>query len=125
MTKTSVVDGDTLVMPMSMILSKFPVPARCQNGVSGSESWFLVAAEERNSFWKPIEPPLFLGQTATYRHGGRPKSCLGGQTSPRHGVSGPAPRVGLAPLGLPSVSPSGSLDLLVKFNFWHIFWDFS
>src|SRR3954462_9107895 len=30
------VDGDALVMTMTMILSKFPVPAGCQNGVSGS-----------------------------------------------------------------------------------------
>ena len=56
MRETSVVDGDALVMTMAMILSKFLVPAECQNGVSGSESWFLVAAE-RNSFWKTIEPP--------------------------------------------------------------------
>ena len=52
----SVVDGDALVMMMAMILSKFLVPAGCENRVSGSESWFLVAAAERNPFWKTIEP---------------------------------------------------------------------
>src|SRR3954471_12559344 len=77
MRETSVVDGDALVMTMAMILSKFPVPAGCQNGVSRSESWFLVAAVERNSFWKTIEPPSFLGRKATYRRRGRPRGCLG------------------------------------------------
>src|SRR3954465_6959795 len=77
MRETSVVDGDALVMTMAMILSKFSVLAGCQNGVSGSESWFLVAAAERTSFWKTIDPPEFLGQKATYRRGGRPRSCLG------------------------------------------------
>src|SRR3954464_11725090 len=77
MRETSMFDGDALVMTMLMILSKFPVPAGCQNGVSGSESWFLVAAAERNSFWKTIDPPRFLGRKATYRRRGRPRSCLG------------------------------------------------
>src|SRR4051812_18539945 len=77
MRETSVVDGDAFVMTMVMILSKFPVPAGCQNGVSGSESWFLVAAAERNSFWKTIEHPSVLGRKATYRRRGRPRGCLG------------------------------------------------
>src|SRR4051812_19180054 len=79
MRETSVVDGDALVMTMAMILSKFPVPARCQNGVSGSESWFLVEAAEWNSFWKLSNPSRFLGRKATYRRRGRPRSCLGWQ----------------------------------------------
>src|SRR3954454_20716857 len=84
MRETSVVDGDALVMTMAMILSKFPVPAGCQNGVSGSESWFLVAAAERNSFWKTIDPsPMFLGQKATYRRGGRLRRCLGWPNLPQ------------------------------------------
>ena len=57
MRETLMVDGEALVMTMAMILPKFPDPAGCQNGVSGSESWFLVAAAEQNSFWKTIEPP--------------------------------------------------------------------
>ena len=64
MREISMVDGDALVMTMAMILSKFPVPAGCQNRVSGSESWFLVAAAEWNSFWKTIEPP------SVFRSGG-------------------------------------------------------
>ena len=119
------VDGEALVMTMTMILPKFPVPAGCQNGVSGSESWFLVAAAERNSFWKTIDPPEFLGQKATHRHGGRPRSFLGWPNLPQ--ARGQWARVwgGSGPPGLPSVSPSGSVDLLVKYNFWHIFQDFS
>ena len=50
MGKTWVVDGEALLMMMAMILSKFLVPAGCPNRVSGSESWFLVAATEQNSF---------------------------------------------------------------------------
>ena len=41
-------DGDDLL--------QFPVPAGCQNGVSGAVSWNLVVAAERNSFWKNVEP---------------------------------------------------------------------
>ena len=51
------VDGDALVMTMAMILYKFPVPAGCQNGVSGAILWNLVVVAERNSFWKNVEPP--------------------------------------------------------------------
>src|SRR4051812_34649242 len=92
MRETSVVDGDALVMTMAMILSNFPVPVGCQNGVSRSESWFLVAAAEQNSFWKTIDPPpRFLGRKATYRRRGRLRGCLGwlhplqarGQVGPR------------------------------------------
>src|SRR3954471_11437692 len=93
MKDTSVVDGDALVM----ILSKFPVPAGFQNGVSVSESWFLVAAAERNSFWKTIEPTRFLGQKATYRHRGRPRGAWGGCTPLGAASGGPAPGRGVGP----------------------------
>ena len=43
-------DGDDLL--------QFPVPAGCQNRVSGAVSWNLVVAAERNSFWKNVDPPL-------------------------------------------------------------------
>ena len=33
-------------------LLRIPVPAGCQNGVSGSESRFLMAAAQRKSIWK-------------------------------------------------------------------------
>src|SRR4051812_31978836 len=77
MRETSMVDGDALVMMMAMILSKFPVPAGCQNGVSGSESWFLVVAAEGTLSGKLLNRPLFLGRKATYRRRERPRRCLG------------------------------------------------
>ena len=54
------VDGEALVMTMAMILPKFPVPAGCYNGVSGSESRLLVVAAQWNSFWKNVEPHSFF-----------------------------------------------------------------
>ena len=62
-------DGDDLL--------QFPVLAGCQNGVFGAVSWNLVVTAERNSFWKNVDPPEFLGQKATYRRRGRPRGSLG------------------------------------------------
>src|SRR3954463_13379553 len=76
MGETWMVDGEASVMMVAMILSKFPVLAGCQNGVSGSESRFLVMAAQRNSFWKNVDPPEILGQEATYRRRGRTRGCL-------------------------------------------------
>ena len=45
-------DGDDLL--------QFPVPAGCQNGVSGAVLWNLVVAVERNSFQKNVDPPGFF-----------------------------------------------------------------
>src|SRR4051812_36049201 len=93
MRETSVVDGDVLVMTMAMILSKFPVPARCQNGVSRSESWFLLAAAEQNSFWKTIEPPsVFRLKVNLYAQ--REVEEVPRETAPPPGAEsgGPAPR---------------------------------
>jgi hypothetical protein len=33
-------------------LLQIPVPAGCQNGVSGSELWFLMAAAQQKSIWE-------------------------------------------------------------------------
>jgi hypothetical protein len=52
-------DGDDLL--------QFPVPVGCQNGVSGSESRFLVVAMQQNSIWKNVEPPRFLGSETLCR----------------------------------------------------------
>jgi hypothetical protein len=43
-------------------LLQIPVPAGCQNGVSGSESRFLMVAAHRKSFWENAVPPIFSGQ---------------------------------------------------------------
>jgi hypothetical protein len=40
-------------------LLQIPVPAGCQNGVSGSESPFLVVAVQRNSIWENTDPLMF------------------------------------------------------------------
>jgi hypothetical protein len=38
-------------------LLQIPVPAGCQNGVSGSESRFLMAAAQRKSIWEKCRLP--------------------------------------------------------------------
>jgi hypothetical protein len=45
-------------------LLQIPVPAGCQNGVSGSESRFLMAAAQRKSIWEKLRLP------DTFRSGG-------------------------------------------------------
>jgi hypothetical protein len=42
-------DGDDLL--------QIPVPTGCQNGVSGSESRFLMVAAQRNSIWEKRRTP--------------------------------------------------------------------
>jgi hypothetical protein len=46
------VDGETSVMMM-----KISVPTGCQNGVSGSESRFLMVAAQRKSIWEKRRTP--------------------------------------------------------------------
>jgi hypothetical protein len=38
-------------------LLQIPVPAGCHNGVSGSESWFLMVAAQRKSIWEKRRTP--------------------------------------------------------------------
>jgi hypothetical protein len=38
-------------------LLQIPIPAGCQNGVSGSESRFLMVAAQRNSIWEKRRTP--------------------------------------------------------------------
>jgi hypothetical protein len=38
-------------------LLQIPIPAGCQNGVSGSESRFLMVAAQQNSIWKKCQTP--------------------------------------------------------------------
>jgi hypothetical protein len=52
-------------------LLQFPIPARCQNGVSGSESRFLVVAAQWNSVWeKHRTPSVFRSKTLCRRKEG-------------------------------------------------------
>jgi hypothetical protein len=56
-------DGDDLL--------QIPVPTRCQNGVSGSESRFLVVAAQRNSIWEARRTPdVFRSEAICRRKGG-------------------------------------------------------
>jgi hypothetical protein len=49
-------DGDDLL--------QIPIPAGCQNRVSGSESGFLVVAAQRNSIRENVKPPgVFRSET--------------------------------------------------------------
>jgi hypothetical protein len=44
-------------------LLQIPIPAGCQNGVSGSESLFLMVTAQRKSIWKKnTVSPIFLGK---------------------------------------------------------------
>jgi hypothetical protein len=43
-------------------LLQIPIPAGCQNRVSGSESRFLMAAAQRKSIWKNAISLIFSGQ---------------------------------------------------------------
>jgi hypothetical protein len=52
-------DGDDLL--------QFPVPAGCQNAVSGSESRFLVAAAQWNSIWEKCQTLSVFRSETLYR----------------------------------------------------------
>jgi hypothetical protein len=62
-------------MMMAMIFLQIPIPAGCQNIVSGSESWFLIMAAQRNSIWEKCRTPIFSGQRVYI--GGRRGACCG------------------------------------------------
>jgi hypothetical protein len=61
-------DGDLL---------QIPVPAGYQNGVSSSESWFLMAAAQRKSIWEKCRLPDIKSSEGICRREGRPRGRLG------------------------------------------------
>jgi hypothetical protein len=74
---------------------------------------------------KNAKPPIFSGQRV-YVGGRRGRGdAWGGHTTPWHGLALLAPLGGVWPLWPLSISYSGSVCLLVKFEFCSIFWDFS
>ena len=107
-------DGDDLL--------QFPVPAGCQNGVSGGwDEVSLSLAVKRNSSLENVEPPMFLGHRQyVVRRRGR-EALGGGHTPPRRGLAWPAPGPGVGPPWVFSAPSSGSVGLRVKYNYWHIF----
>jgi hypothetical protein len=48
-------------------LLQIPIPAGCQNGVSGSESQFLMAAAQRKSIWEKHHPLDIIESGGIYR----------------------------------------------------------
>jgi hypothetical protein len=118
------VDGETSVMMMVMI-SQIPVPTGCQHEVSGSKSRFLMVAAQRNSMWeKRQKPQIFSGQRVYVGGRGTRGNGWGGHTTPWRGLTWPVPPSGVVPSWPISVSYSGSVCLLIKYDFCNIFRDF-
>ena len=95
-------------------LLRIPVPAGCQNGVSGSESRFLMAAAQRKSIWEKCHPSILCRQGVYVGERRGREDCRGALTPGRRGQGWAAPPVCVGPSSLPSVSSSGSVGLLVK-----------
>jgi hypothetical protein len=57
-------------------LLRIPVPTGCQNGVSDSESRFLMAAAQRKSIWGKRRPPDIKSSGGS---GGAGKKTCGGK----------------------------------------------
>jgi hypothetical protein len=64
-------------------LLQIPIPARCQNGVSGSESRFLMVAAQRKSIWEKRRTPdsfrlkgIFMRKEGSRRQLGWPHHTL-------------------------------------------------
>jgi hypothetical protein len=60
------VDGEASVMAMAMISSKSPSRQGARTEFLVPGLGFLVAAEQRNSFWKNVEPPGIFRSGALY-----------------------------------------------------------
>jgi hypothetical protein len=58
-------------------LLQIPVPAGCQNEVSGSESRFLMAAAQQKSIWEKHRLPDIMLSEGICRREGRPRRWLG------------------------------------------------
>jgi hypothetical protein len=52
-------------------LLQIPIPAGCQNGVSGTESRFLMAAAQRKSIWEKCRLPDIIMSGGICRREGR------------------------------------------------------
>ena len=118
------VDGEASVMVMAMISSKSPSRqgARTEFLVPNWGFWWRLRSGTFSG--KTSNPPLFLGHGASYsRRRGRVE-VGGGHTTPRRGLAWAAPRPGVGPSWLFSVSSSGSVSLRVKYELCDIFRDF-
>jgi hypothetical protein len=121
------VDGETSVMMAMKISSKSP-------SRQGARMEFLVP---NRSFWwwrhsgslsgKNVKPPIVSGRRVYVGERRAQGGGWGGLTTPWRGQSwaAPAPPGGESGSQPLSVSSSGSVGLLVKYEFSSIFWDFS
>ena len=95
-------------------LLRIPVPAGCQNGVSGSESRFLMAAAQRKSIWEKRRLPDIMSSGGICTREGRSRGVLGPLTQGWHGQGWVAPPTRDSPSSPFSLLSSGSVGLLVK-----------
>jgi hypothetical protein len=105
-------------------LLQIPIPAGCQNGVSGSESRYLMVEAQRKSIWEKRRLPDIIESGGICR---RKERSRGWPRCPHTrlawlGLAAPPVRVG--PSSLSSVSSFGSVGLLVKYDFWWFFPNF-
>jgi hypothetical protein len=96
-------------------LLQIPIPAGCQNGVSDSESRFLMAAAQRKSIWEKRHlPDIFRSRGMCRRKEGSRRRPSRSHTRWARPGLGRAPCVCVEASCLPFVSSSGSVGLLVK-----------
>jgi hypothetical protein len=103
-------------------LLQIPIPARCQNGVSGSELRFLMVVAQRNSIWEKHRLPDIIMSGGICRREGRSRGWPG---RPHARVARPG--LGRAPLCVWGPWASPPSRLLAPWVFWwnRIFDDFS
>jgi hypothetical protein len=58
-------------------LLQISIPAGCQNGVSGSESWFLMTVAQRKPNWEKCRLPDIIMSGGICRREGRSRGLLG------------------------------------------------
>ena len=125
MGETWMVDGEASVLMMAMISSNSPSRQGARTEFLNPEKGFAMAAALRTTFWKTIEPPLFLGQGLCVVERGIRGGARGGLTMPRRGPTLAAPGGGEGtPLPL-SDSASGSGVLRVSYGLFLRFRVFS
>jgi hypothetical protein len=95
-------------------LLQIPVLTGCQNGVSGSESRFLMAAAQRKSIWEKCRLSDIFRSRGICRWKERSSRWSSHPHTSWRGQGWAAPPVCVEASCLHSVSSSGSVGLLVK-----------
>ena len=99
-------------------LLRIPISGGCQNGVSGSESRFLMAAVHWKSIWEKRRLPILCRQGVYVGERGDREASWSLLTQGWHGQGWAAPPPCDGASSLLSVSYSCSVGLLVKYDFW-------